>query len=123
MYRPRSPPPLAGEGGEGEAPSPTPAHLSPPARLARIPPPQASRKRGRGRKTNASRRQILPQRLPRIRGAQAAAALQFGHQQVDDVMQCLDLLGLRMAQHESAAAARALEALLQLVGDLRGRVG
>src|SRR5581483_6566977 len=76
--------------------------------------------------TNSARtsgRQVLPQRLAGISGAEAAAPLQFRHQQVDDVVQRVDLLGLRMAQHEAAAAARALKSLLEIIRDLRRGAG
>ena len=46
---------------------------------------------------SASGREVFAQGPPRISGSEAAAALQFRHQKIDDVVQHLDLLGLRVA--------------------------
>src|SRR5262245_48640665 len=70
--------------------------------------------------TTWSRRHVLAKGLPGVGRAKTAAALEFGHQQVDNIVQRLDPLGLRVTQHEAAAAARTLKAFLELIGDLRG---
>src|SRR3977135_2093669 len=66
----------------------------------------------------ASSGKVFAQRPARIRCPETSVALQFRHEKIDDVVEHLDLLVLGMAQHEAAAASRALEAFFEIIGDL-----